>query len=49
MVWGDLTFGNYGSNYGVNEVEAGFKTSLEAGINFFDTAEVYGNDDNNDE
>ena len=41
--WGDKLFWNYGSNYGANEVEAAFKTSLEAGINFFDTAEVYGN------
>ncbi|WP_246844452.1 aldo/keto reductase, partial [Hydrocoleum sp. CS-953] len=41
--WGDTLFWNYGSNYGANEVEAAFKTSLEAGINFFDTAEVYGN------
>ncbi|NEO54215.1 MAG: aldo/keto reductase [Okeania sp. SIO3B5] len=41
--WGDKLFWNYGSNYGANEVEAAFQTSLEAGINFFDTAEVYGN------
>ncbi|NEQ77279.1 MAG: aldo/keto reductase [Okeania sp. SIO2C9] len=41
--WGDKFFWNYGSNYGANEVEAAFQTSLEAGINFFDTAEVYGN------
>ncbi|MEB3340431.1 aldo/keto reductase [Okeania sp.] len=41
--WGDTLFWNYGSNYGKNEVENAFKTSLEAGINFFDTAEVYGN------
>ncbi|NES88260.1 aldo/keto reductase [Okeania hirsuta] len=41
--WGDKFFWNYGNNYGANEVEAAFQTSLEAGINFFDTAEVYGN------
>lgn len=41
--WGDTFFWNYGSNYGASEVEAAFQTSLEAGINFFDTAEVYGN------
>lgn len=41
--WGDTLFWNYGHNYGVNEVEAAFKTALEAGVNFFDTAEVYGN------
>ena len=41
--WGDKLFWNYGSNYGASEVEAAFKSSLEAGVNFFDTAEVYGN------
>lgn len=41
--WGDTLFWNYGSNYGANEVEAAFKAALEAGVNFFDTAEVYGN------
>ncbi|MGL5060362.1 MAG: aldo/keto reductase [Microcoleus sp.] len=41
--WGDKLFWNYGSNYGAAEVEAAFKTSLDAGVNFFDTAEVYGN------
>lgn len=41
--WGDTFFWNYGSNYGASEVEAAFQTSLEVGINFFDTAEVYGN------
>lgn len=41
--WGDKLFWNYGSNYGATEVEAAFKTSLDSGVNFFDTAEVYGN------
>jgi aryl-alcohol dehydrogenase-like predicted oxidoreductase len=41
--WGDKLFWNYGSNYGPAEVEAAFKTSLDSGVNFFDTAEVYGN------
>ncbi|NJK68716.1 MAG: aldo/keto reductase [Microcoleus sp. SU_5_3] len=41
--WGDKLFWNYGSNYGAAEVEAAFNTSLDAGVNFFDTAEVYGN------
>lgn len=40
--WGDKLFWNYGSNYGAAEVEEAFKASLEAGVNFFDTAEVYG-------
>ncbi|HLO50113.1 MAG TPA: aldo/keto reductase [Kamptonema sp.] len=41
--WGDKLFWNYGSNYGAAEVEEAFKVSLDAGVNFFDTAEVYGN------
>lgn len=41
--WGDTLFWNYGSNYGAAEVEAAFKAALEAGVSFFDTAEVYGN------
>lgn len=41
--WGDTLFWNYGKNYGAAEVEAAFKASLEAGVSFFDTAEVYGN------
>jgi aryl-alcohol dehydrogenase-like predicted oxidoreductase len=36
MVWA------YGRGYGINDVRSAFETSLEAGINFFDTAEVYG-------
>jgi aryl-alcohol dehydrogenase-like predicted oxidoreductase len=41
--WGDKLFWNYGTSYGETEVEEAFKTSLDAGVNFFDTAEVYGN------
>ncbi len=40
--WGDKLFWNYGSDYGVNELEAAFHAALDAGITFFDTAEVYG-------
>ncbi len=40
--WGDSLFWQYGSAYGIDEVRAAFKTSLAAGVNFFDTAEVYG-------
>ncbi len=40
--WGDKLFWNYGSDYGANEVEAAFNAALDAGITFFDTAEVYG-------
>jgi len=41
--WGDNLFWNYGKNYGKQEVEEAFKVALEYGLNFFDTAEVYGN------
>lgn len=40
--WGDSLFWNYGKAYGRPEVEAAFSASIEAGVNFFDTAEVYG-------
>jgi aryl-alcohol dehydrogenase-like predicted oxidoreductase len=40
--WGDKFFWSYGKDYGVEQVREAFKASLEAGINFFDTAEVYG-------
>jgi aryl-alcohol dehydrogenase-like predicted oxidoreductase len=40
--WGDKLFWNYGDGYGVDELEAAFTAALEAGLTFFDTAEVYG-------
>ncbi|MEA5521259.1 aldo/keto reductase [Limnoraphis robusta] len=40
--WGDNFFWDYGKSFGEAEVEAAFNTALELGINFFDTAEVYG-------
>jgi len=40
--WGDRLFWGYGRSYGEEDVRAVFLASLEAGINFFDTAEVYG-------
>jgi len=40
--WGDRTIWNYGHGYGEEEVAGAFQKSLEAGINLFDTAEVYG-------
>ncbi len=40
--WGDKLFWNYGSHYGSTEVESAFQATIEAGVNFFDTAEVYG-------
>ncbi len=40
--WGDKFFWNYGKQYGASQVQEAFNASLEAGITFFDTAEVYG-------
>jgi aryl-alcohol dehydrogenase-like predicted oxidoreductase len=40
--WGDRLFWGYGREYTESDVRAAFTTSLEAGINFFDTAEIYG-------
>ncbi len=41
--WGDNMFWGYEkSGYNAQDVQAAFTTSVQAGINFFDTAEVYG-------
>lgn len=40
--WGDSLFWNYGKDYGAEDVRSAFHASLEAGVNFFDTAEIYG-------
>jgi len=40
--WGDKLFWSYGNDYGVDQVREAFHATLDAGINFFDTAEVYG-------
>jgi aryl-alcohol dehydrogenase-like predicted oxidoreductase len=40
--WGDKLFWNYGKEYGEKQVEEAFNASIESGITFFDTAEVYG-------
>jgi len=40
--WGDRIFWNYGHGYTDADIQAAFRTSLEAGINLIDTAEVYG-------
>ncbi len=40
--WGDRVFWGFGRGYGENEVKESFDISLASGINFFDTAEVYG-------
>jgi aryl-alcohol dehydrogenase-like predicted oxidoreductase len=40
--WGDKLFWNYGSDYGVSQVQEAFEATLDSGISFFDTAEIYG-------
>jgi aryl-alcohol dehydrogenase-like predicted oxidoreductase len=41
--WGDRMVWNYGKGYTDADIEAGFKISLENGVHFVDTAEIYGN------
>jgi aryl-alcohol dehydrogenase-like predicted oxidoreductase len=40
--WGDRFYWGYGRGYQLKDVQEAFEACLEAGINFFDTAEVYG-------
>lgn len=40
--WGDRLFWSFGRGYEEADVQQVFQTALQAGINFFDTAEVYG-------
>jgi aryl-alcohol dehydrogenase-like predicted oxidoreductase len=40
--WGDRLVWNYGQGYSDKDIEETFAISLENGIRFFDTAEVYG-------
>ncbi len=40
--WGDRLTWGFGGAYAENDVRDAFKASLDAGINFFDTAEMYG-------
>jgi aryl-alcohol dehydrogenase-like predicted oxidoreductase len=40
--WGDTLFWNYGKEYGAEQVREAFFAALDAGVNFFDTAEIYG-------
>ena len=40
--WGDKLFWNYGNSYGPEQLQEAFTVALEAGVTFFDTAEVYG-------
>jgi aryl-alcohol dehydrogenase-like predicted oxidoreductase len=40
--WGDRFMWGYGKGYGDETVHEAFEASLSEGINFFDTAEIYG-------
>jgi aryl-alcohol dehydrogenase-like predicted oxidoreductase len=40
--WGDRLFWGFGGTYDESDVHGAFEASLETGINFFDTAEMYG-------
>ncbi len=40
--WGDTMFWAYGKDFGAGDVAEAFKASVDAGVTFFDTAEVYG-------
>lgn len=40
--WGDRLFWGYEKDYGADDVRQAFHAALEAGVDFFDTAEVYG-------
>ena len=40
--WGDRIFWHYGHGYTDDDIAAAFQTSLAAGINLVDTAEIYG-------
>jgi aryl-alcohol dehydrogenase-like predicted oxidoreductase len=40
--WGDKLFWSYGQDYGSEQVHDAFRAAVDAGITFFDTAEVYG-------
>jgi aryl-alcohol dehydrogenase-like predicted oxidoreductase len=41
--WGDRLVWQYGHGYGANDVKQAFDTSVNDGIRFVDTAEIYGN------
>ncbi len=40
--WGDTLFWNYGGDYGPLQLQEAFTAAVAAGVNWFDTAEVYG-------
>lgn len=40
--WGDKLFWNYGNDYTESQLQEAYKVALDLGVNFFDTAEIYG-------
>ncbi|MGG6295366.1 aldo/keto reductase [Leptolyngbya sp. AN02str] len=40
--WGDSLYWGYGKDYTADTVRDAFKAAISAGVNFFDTAEIYG-------
>ncbi len=40
--WGDRSYWDYGRDFGLEDVKEAYQASVDAGINFFDTAEIYG-------
>jgi len=40
--WGDKTFWGYGKDYTREDISQAYKACQDAGLNFFDTAEMYG-------
>jgi aryl-alcohol dehydrogenase-like predicted oxidoreductase len=40
--WGDKVFWSYGKDYDQADLQATFTAAVAAGVNFFDTAEIYG-------
>lgn len=40
--WGDQLFWSYGRDYSEADLQGAFQAALEMGVNFFDTAEIYG-------
>ncbi|HLZ57349.1 MAG TPA: aldo/keto reductase [Ktedonosporobacter sp.] len=40
--WGDTMWWNYGQSHTQEDIIQAYRTSLDAGLSFFDTAEIYG-------
>jgi aryl-alcohol dehydrogenase-like predicted oxidoreductase len=40
--WGDSLFWGYGKDYGAEQLRQAFEAAIASGVNFFDTAEIYG-------